>query len=87
MLPDRIQEGGSFDGLYDVAAMIVDCGVVFVASVVSPRRYSDSSSSDEEQHSGTEDSDDSGRSDTESAHGSYRSERDESDASDHDSDL
>jgi hypothetical protein len=53
----------------------------------SPRRYSDSSSSDEEQHSGTEDSDDSGRSDTESAHGSYRSERDESDASDHDSDL
>jgi hypothetical protein len=53
----------------------------------SPRRYSDSSSSDEEQHSGTEDSDDSGRSDTGSAHGSYRSERDESDASDHDSDL
>ena len=32
--PYRIQEGGSFDGLYDIAAMIVDCGVGFVASVV-----------------------------------------------------
>ncbi len=32
--PDGFQEGRSFDGLYYVAAMIADCGVVFVASVV-----------------------------------------------------